>query len=76
MTLSRHILNILQRVAPQGLFETTLKSELHVALGEAPGHLAFQEAVMQLRDLGWIDKSPDPLTRDIKWTVTESGKGK
>lgn len=76
MTLERHILNVLQRVEPQSLFETTLASELHVIIGSRPGQQALREALANLKRLGWIKSATDPLTQDTQWEITESGKGK
>jgi hypothetical protein len=76
MTLERHILNILNRVEPGSLFETTLRAELHVTIGSEPGQLALQNALTNLKRLGWIEKGEDALTKDVTWKLSETGKGK
>lgn len=76
MTLERHILNILRRVHPGGLFETTIRAELHVALGSEPGQLALREAFGNLKRLGWVEQGEDELTRDATWKLSEIGKDK
>jgi hypothetical protein len=76
MTLERHILNILRRTHPAGLFETTLRAELHVTLSHEPGQIAFASALTNLQRLGWIAKGEDTLTKDVTWTLTEIGKDK
>lgn len=76
MILTRHILDILKRTHPHGLFETTLKAELNVALPEQPGTQELKDGLSHLKRLGWISDAKDALTNDTIWTVTETGNEK
>lgn len=76
MNLTRHILDILKRVSPQGLFATTLRAELHFAIGREPGDREMTAALSRLKELGWVETEEDALTRDLAYKVSELGKGK
>ncbi len=76
MTLSQHILVVLQRIEPHGLTESTLRDELRVRLGSRPGETSVQDSLHALCTKGYVAKQTDDLTDDVRYVVTKEGKTK
>ncbi len=76
MTLSKHILVVLQRIEPHALTESTLRDELGTRMGARPGETSVQDSLHALSQKGYVAKQTDDLTDDTRWTVTAEGKKK
>jgi len=76
MNIKFLILCVLKTVDPMAQLKSFLKKETELLAGGKIGDGEFTEALVVLREKGWIDTRIDELTGDTRIFITETGKTK
>lgn len=72
--IKRPILEILRLTKGHPLPSVTLRKEVGIRERRTIGDNEFHDALIQLRNKGFIDYEIDPLTGDHKYTITYEGE--
>jgi hypothetical protein len=72
--MKKSILEILRLTKGHPLPSVTLQKELGIRERQTIGDNAFQDALIQLRNKGFVDYQIDGLTGDHKYTITFEGE--
>ena len=76
MNIKSAILSVLNACGDYALTKGTLKTEVQARAGGQIGDGEFSDALVFLKDKGWINTRLDEMTGDTRYYITETGKTK